>query len=206
MKKYVYTYDNYVFDLYGTLVDILTDEESEIFWRKIAKMLNSDATTVKNEYKAFCAEKAEQTESDGEFDLLEVFETLLEKHDCKTDKNEFAEKFRKASIKHIRVFPSVKKRLKDLRKNGKGVYLVSNAQSCFTRGELNRLRLLKLFDGIVISSEVGYKKPSNKIFEYAFDKFGIDKEKSIYIGNDPVDDIQGAENAGIQAHFVSRSR
>ncbi len=29
-------YDNYIFDLYGTLVDIHTDEESITFWRKIA--------------------------------------------------------------------------------------------------------------------------------------------------------------------------
>lgn len=206
MKSYVYIYDNYVFDLYGTLVDILTDEDSDKFWRKIAKMLKSDATTVKNEYKTLCAEKSLQTDSDGEFDLLEVFETMLENHSSKIDKNDFAEKFRKASIKHIRVFPNVKKRLKSLRKNGKGVYLVSNAQSCFTRAELDRLKLTPLFDDCVISSEVGYKKPSKKIFDIAFDKFGIDKDKSIYIGNDPVDDIQGAENAGIQAHFISRYR
>ena len=29
-------YDNYIFDLYGTLVDIHTDEESISFWRKVA--------------------------------------------------------------------------------------------------------------------------------------------------------------------------
>ncbi|MFR2512747.1 MAG: hypothetical protein ACLS9K_13090, partial [Lachnospira eligens] len=29
-------YKNYVFDLYGTLVDIHTDEEQELLWEKLA--------------------------------------------------------------------------------------------------------------------------------------------------------------------------
>ena len=31
-------YDNYVFDLYGTLIDIHTDESGEAFWRSIAEL------------------------------------------------------------------------------------------------------------------------------------------------------------------------
>lgn len=206
MKNYVYTYDNYVFDLYGTLVDVLTDEESDAFWRKIAKILKGNSDEIKFEYKKLCSEKTDEAGKDGEFDLLDVFEKMLLNHDCKVDEKEFAWKFRKASIKREKLFPKVKSTLKDLRKRGKGVYLISNAQSCFTRKELDKLSLTSLFDGIVISSEVGYKKPSKAIFDIAFEKFGIDKEKSIFIGNDPIDDIQGAENAGIQTHFVSRSK
>lgn len=206
MKNYVYTYDNYVFDLYGTLVDVLTDEESDAFWRKIAKILKGNSDEIKFEYKKLCSEKTDEAGKDGEFDLLDVFEKMLLNHDCKVDEKEFAWKFRKASLKREKLFPKVKSSLKDLRKRGKGVYLISNAQSCFTRKELDKLSLTSLFDGIVISSEVGYKKPSKAIFDIAFEKFGIDKEKSIFIGNDPIDDIQGAENAGIQTHFVSRSK
>ena len=29
-------YKNYIFDLYGTLVDIHTDEEQELLWEKLA--------------------------------------------------------------------------------------------------------------------------------------------------------------------------
>lgn len=206
MKNYVYTYDNYVFDLYGTLVDVLTDEESDAFWRKIAKILKGNSDEIKFEYKKLCSEKTDEAGKDGEFDLLDVFEKMLLNHDCKVDEKEFAWKFRKASLKREKLFPKVKSSLKDLRKRGKGVYLISNAQSCFTRKELDKLSLTSLFDGIVISSEVGYKKPSKAIFDIAFEKFGIDKETSIFIGNDPIDDIQGAENAGIQTHFVSRSK
>ena len=33
------TYENYLFDLYGTLVDIHTDEEPPSFWRNVSRLL-----------------------------------------------------------------------------------------------------------------------------------------------------------------------
>ena len=36
MKK---EYDNYIFDLYGTLIDIHTDEEQSILWEKMTDYL-----------------------------------------------------------------------------------------------------------------------------------------------------------------------
>ena len=35
-KKTVKRYDAYIFDLYGTLVDIHTDEARPLFWKKVA--------------------------------------------------------------------------------------------------------------------------------------------------------------------------
>ncbi|MBR5774174.1 MAG: phosphoribosylformylglycinamidine synthase subunit PurQ, partial [Clostridia bacterium] len=45
------------------------------------------------------------------------------------------------------------------------VYLLSNAQSCFTINELKECGLYDLFDGIIISSDVGRKKPYGEIFD-----------------------------------------
>lgn len=202
MKKLIYTYENYIFDLYGTLIDILTDEDSPKFWSKIAKILKGNPDEIKSDYKTQCALKSELVGDGGEIELLEVFDFLTKKYNCKLSNEDLAWAFRKASIKKERLFPNVKHNLKALKKANKGVYLVSNAQSCFTLKELKKFGLDNLFDGIIISSEVGYKKPSKEIFEIAFKKFGISKEGSLYSGNDPHDDIQGAENYGIQSHFV----
>lgn len=206
MSKISYAYDNYIFDLYGTLVDILTDEDSDSFWQKIADILNCDYVELKDVYKTLCKQKQLEVGEDGEFDLLEVFDYILKKYDCILTKEELAYKFRKASIVHERVFPFVKYRLRMLKRHNKGVYLISNAQSCFTLRELEELRLDKYFDGIVISSEVGYKKPSSQIFENALKQFDIDKSTCLYSGNDPLDDIQGAERCGIHAFLVSHKR
>lgn len=202
MSKTKYLYDNYVFDLYGTLVDILTDEDSDCFWQKIADMLNCDSVEVKTLYKSLCHQKQIEVGEEREFDLLEVFDYIVKKYKSDLTKEEFAYRFRKASIVYESVFPFVKYRLRQLKRHGKGVYLISNAQSCFTRRELKELGLDKYFDGIVISSQIGYKKPSPLIFEKAYAQFGIAKYSSLYSGNDPVDDIQGASAFGISYYLV----
>lgn len=203
MCKIKYLYDNYIFDLYGTLVDILTDEDSDCFWQKIADMLHCDSAELKATYKSLCNQKQSEVGEECEFDLLEVFDYIVKKYDSDLTKEELAYRFRKTSIVYESVFPFVKYRLRQLKRHGKGVYLISNAQSCFTRRELEELGLDNLFDGIVISSEIGYKKPSPLIFEKAFEQFGIAKSSCLYSGNDPVDDIQGASAFGIPSFLVT---
>lgn len=99
-------------------------------------------------------------------------------------------------------FRGVKTMLSDLKAAGGKVYLLSNAQSCFTVDELRSCGLYDLFDGIVISSDIGVKKPSVEAFEIALKTFNIDKENSIYVGNDMRDDILGASRAGLRTLYI----
>lgn len=99
-------------------------------------------------------------------------------------------------------FRGVKTMLSDLKAAGGKVYLLSNAQSCFTAPELHSCGLYDLFDGIVISSDIGVKKPSVEAFEIALKTFDIDKENSIYVGNDMRDDILGASRAGLRTLYI----
>ena len=112
-----------------------------------------------------------------------------------------ADEFRRLSMVRIKAFHGVKTMLRELRKVG-GVYLLSNAQACFTRKELADTGLISLFDGIIISSEVGVKKPSERVFEIAFDTFGISPADSIYVGNDMRDDILGASSVGMKSAYI----
>lgn len=193
---------NFLFDLYGTLIDIHTDESGDDFWHKIANRLgDDDFARVRDEYKGLC--KDESLGDMREFDLLRVFQRMLCKRGLdESDAPEFAIFFRETSTRKLRLFPHVKDILSGLRARGAGVYLLSNAQSCFTRHELDLLSLTPLFDGIIISSEVGYKKPSKKIFELALDRFGISKDESIYVGNDLRDDVGGAHSVGLKAVYI----
>lgn len=202
MSKNQFNYKNYAFDLYGTLVDIITDEDDICFWKKVAKKLNTTPEDLKKTYKEQCKQRVDMAGENKEFDLLEVFEYLAEKYNSPLTSNELAWFFRVASIKYERLYKHVKRKLKTLKKAGYGVYLISNAQACFTLKELENLGIGKLFDGIVISSMVGYKKPSTEIFEIAFDKFGIDKKDTLFVGNDLHDDILGAVNFGVDYYYI----
>ena len=55
---------------------------------------------------------------------------------------------------------------------------------------------------ILISSDVGVKKPSPEIFKIAFETFGISEENSVYIGNDLHDDILGASGVGMKTVYI----
>ena len=195
---------NFLFDLYGTLIDIWTDEASVAFWRKIAIHLGDGEKkyrSVKNEYLRLC--KAADLGEGREFDLTDIFRKMLNKRGIThITAEEFARHFRECSIKDLVRFPLILEMLSGLRQRGAGVFLLSNAQSCFTMHELDQMELLNLFDGIVISSDVGYKKPSEEIFKIALEKFGITPDNSVYVGNDMYDDIFGAHRSGLKTVYI----
>lgn len=196
---------NFLFDLYGTLADIHTDEEKDELWDGFAKLLGSnDGEDVKKEYHSVCKKYANMREHKFvEFDLLSVFEDMLEHHGIDKEKApEFARQFRLLSREKLRLFPCVYEILDELRALGSSVYLVSNAQACFTRDELDELGLTSHFDGILISSEAGIKKPHRAIFDVAFEKFGINENECIYVGNDMHDDVLGAHSAGLKTVYI----
>lgn len=196
---------NFLFDLYGTLADIHTDEEKNELWNGFASLLGeNDGEKVECEYHLICKEFADaRAHKFVEFDLLLVFEKMLENRGIdKSRAFEFARKFRLLSREKLKLFPHVCEMLCGLRQKGAGVYLVSNAQSCFTRDELDELGIAPLFDGILISSEAGVKKPYGEIFSIAFEKFGLNREECFYVGNDLHDDVLGANGAGLKTVYI----
>lgn len=74
--------------------------------------------------------------------------------------------------------------------------LLSNAPSGLLRGILAENDLEKLFDQIVISSEVGYAKPDPEIFHAALDRLGVPPQNAIFI-DDNKRHTDAAEAIGI---------
>ena len=199
---------NFVFDLYGTLIDIWTDESQPELWEGIALLIGDGeerAQSVREEYLSLCREAKRSEEH--EIDLLGVFEKMLEKRDVATSvAPALASEFRRLSMVRLKRFDGVKAMLTELKEAGGGVYLLSNAQSCFTIDELKSTELYDLFDGILISSDVGVKKPSKEIFNIAFDRFNITPENSVYVGNDMRDDILGASLVGMRTVYIKTAQ
>lgn len=188
---------NILFDLYGTLADIRTDEESPAFWARLAE---GGATFTRERYLARCREEADKLPQGGEIDLLRVFSALTGFEGKAL--SEFARFFREASRLRLRLFPFAAELLSALRAAGARLFLFSNAQACFTREELRILGLEDRFDGILLSSEAGVKKPSPSFFEYGFRRLGLTAEESVYVGNDLVDDVGGAHGVGMRCLYL----
>ena len=100
-------------------------------------------------------------------------------------------------------YPDVRPFLEALGRRGLDVGLISNATD-LARRVLKRLDLERYFDPIVISSEVGHRKPSRQIFDIALDQSGVASSRAIYIGDKPAVDIEGANNASLNAILIDR--
>jgi HAD superfamily hydrolase (TIGR01509 family) len=53
-----------------------------------------------------------------------------------------------------------------------------------------------LFDGIVVSGQVGYLKPYPEMYEYLLQSYDLRPEESLFV-DDQYENIQGAEGVGI---------
>ncbi len=100
-------------------------------------------------------------------------------------------------------FPDAVPALERARKLGLKTGLVSNATE-LARRVLRNLDMERLFDVIVISEEVGVRKPDPEIFRIALDRAGSSPSGTVFLGDKPATDIRGAERAGIRGILVDR--
>lgn len=86
------------------------------------------------------------------------------------------------------------------RELGFGVYLLSNISREFA-ARYREIPILSLVDGCVFSSTCGYVKPDARIFAHIVEKFGLDKESTLFV-DDNINNINGATSFGLKAyHF-----
>lgn len=205
-------YKNYVFDLYGTLVDINTDEDCEILWEKLSlfyKFKGADYSplSLKEAYKEK-VKKAQSAITDTKYpDIVieEVFNDLFKDKNVNVSKDtlyDTAHLFRVLSIKYIKLYDGVIELLELLKKKGKKVYLLSNAQRIFTLYEMKMLNIEKFFDYILFSSDFKVCKPDILFYNQLLEKLNLDKHETIMIGNDYIADIEGAYNFGIDSLYI----
>lgn len=222
-------YKNIVFDLYGTLVDIHTDEFKQEFWKKIAAYYGEHGACYEPEalsvrYGELIAEQAATMPEGAEVDLGQVFADLyaeknatifrdaLEESGCVkwTELSENTQKlivdtaasFRRFSMEKLRLFDGVIEMMDGLKATGKKIYLLSNAQALFTRAELQMTGLEGYFDGILLSSDAGYKKPSREFYGLLKERFGALPEESLMVGNDDIADCHGAAGIGMDSLYI----
>lgn len=204
-------YRNYVFDFYGTLADIRTDEEKPCLWKKMGEIYSALGAPYQPEELKRAFRRLEREETgrigtpDAEPDLTKVFALLYQEKGVPCGEGQArmtAVTFRALSREFLRAYDGVEELLGELRRRGKKVYLLSNAQTDFTRPEIRMLGLTGYFDGIFISSEQGCKKPSAAFFEKLLECFGLDPAQSVMIGNDEGADIAGANRVGMDSLYI----
>ena len=208
------TYTDLIFDLYGTLVDIHTEETSAV-WEKTALYFGYYGAhyTPEELETAFSAQiharKAKAGQSYECFPDIPFHHVMADLFRAKGITGnadslgvQAAQLFRICSTDYIRLYPHVLEALAALRQKGYRLWLLSNAQEVFTLHELRHLGLLDAFDRIYISSSFGFRKPDVRFFRALLEDQQLDPKKCLMIGNDRETDIAGAKAAGIDTFYM----
>lgn len=215
-------FDNYVFDLYGTLIDIHTDEENPDLWIKMAKYLrlgwdvNYTGPELRSAYIKICADEEEKLQKQNgarypEIQIEKVWQRLVsDKNATLAENDDNAQKirdlcvyFRETSRDKLEVYGGVVETLDKLRKNGRKIFLLSNAQRAFTEKELEETGLSDKFDKIYISSDAGIKKPQKEFLKKLIMENSLASEKTVMVGNDIFSDVGVAFANGINSIFLN---
>lgn len=200
-------YRNVLFDLYGTLVDIHTDEESEEVWKKMALFYGYyrayyAPAELRAAFKSLIREEQKKTE---EIQIETIFYQLFSRKEiCPTESMALnaCRIFRILTTEYIQLYPGTKELLESLRGQGRRLYLLTNAQRAFTGLELQLLGLDKYFEKICISSDYGVKKPNVRFFRELLEECGLRAEECLMIGNDEFCDIAGGQGAGLDTLYL----
>lgn len=203
-----------IFDLYGTLVDIHTEEDA-IVWEKTALYLgfygaHYTGPELKAAFQsAMAAREAKAGQSYECFPDIpfeQVMAELLRAKGITENVDALginaAQLFRVCSTEYIRLYPHVTEALAQLRQKGYRLWLLSNAQRVFTAYELRHLGLGSQLDGIYISSDYGCRKPDVRFYQALLREQQLDKAKCLMIGNDRQTDIAGAKAAGLATLYM----
>ena len=103
------------------------------------------------------------------------------------------------------VAPYAQKSLARLHDDGVRIVLVSN--TLWTgddelRADIADLGLGWIVDGVVTSHSVGFRKPHRAIFDRALALAGASPHESFMVGDEPYQDIFGAQRAGMRAVWL----
>lgn len=211
-------YQHCIFDLYGTLVDIRTDEDAPGLWTAMAACYREEGAAygpeeLRESYLRLVGEaeskgaplRWDAHEAHPEIQIELVFQRLFREKGVAAELSQAVQagqRFRELSTEYIRLYDGAKELLSSLRERGCKLWLLSNAQAIFTRRELERLGLSDCFDGIYLSSDCGVKKPDHRFFDLLLQEQGILPELAVMIGNDGVCDIAGARSRGLASIYI----
>ena len=87
--------------------------------------------------------------------------------------------------------------LRLLKRHGVQTAVITNGRSDLQRSIINALGFDTLVEAVVISEEVGFRKPHEEIFHIALRALACTPADAVMIGDDPVADIEGARSVGI---------
>ena len=100
---------------------------------------------------------------------------------------------------HNVIFPDSKKLLEELKRRGYITGVITNGPSVLQNHKMDTSGLRPYCDIVIVSGDIGIHKPDPEIFRYTAKKLNLKPGECVYVGDHPINDIQGALEAGMKA-------
>ncbi|WP_457556607.1 TIGR02253 family HAD-type hydrolase [Candidatus Harpocratesius sp.] len=112
--------------------------------------------------------------------------------------------YHREKVKHFHLFKDVAKTLQKLREKNIRTAIITDGSPKKQYEKILRLKLENLVDEIVISDEVAVRKPHPLLFKLFLNKFHLQPNEVIYIGDRIDKDIKPAKKVGIITVLIHR--
>jgi putative hydrolase of the HAD superfamily len=192
-----------LFDFFGTLVDYSPSRTAQGFRRSHALVPHLPYEEFLDAVDAtFAAFDRRSDLDDSEFSMCEVASALLTSVGATTDPGVFEITYLAEWQAGITVPAGLEGLLKDLRTRHR-LSVVSNTHSpAMVPGLLASLGVADLFDAVVLSVDVGRRKPHPLIYRTALDRLGIAAGDAVFVGDSYPADYLGPSALGITSFLI----
>lgn len=216
------TFDVVSLDLFNTLVYV--DRGSFDIWSHMEKALHKfpelqqklpqiSSNDIITDYYNAIRLKIRESETGEEFRNDDILSEVLEQYTkLSPDLTALASKiityYFESALPLIHPFPGLHDTLAYLKEKKYTLVLASNHSWAQNGWDvLHRYDLVEYFDRIIFSGDIGWRKPSPKVFSAALaGLFYRSKDNIIHIGDEIEADIKGALNFGIKALWIRSPR
>jgi putative hydrolase of the HAD superfamily len=143
-----------------------------------------------------------QRQRSGEFTIDEAVRLFAAERGL-ANADWFVESFREMAVESVEDFlvslPGVDQTMEELQKRGILVAVLTNGWNPLQQRKAEQAG----FRGpVLVSGEIGQRKPSIGAFERLLHVLGTEPRHTCYVGDDPHDDIAGAQDAGLQTVWI----
>ncbi|MCU4337957.1 HAD family hydrolase [Acinetobacter dispersus] len=98
-------------------------------------------------------------------------------------------------------FEHVENTIIQLKQQGYLIGLISNGRTPFQEHNFYALGITEYFSSIIVSEAVGLRKPDPAIFLLSCQQLGVHPQDCIFVGDNELADIQGAQAVGMKTIF-----
>jgi putative hydrolase of the HAD superfamily len=204
------------FDLFNTLITMEFEALKDALSRLTSSLRGNgfaiEHTDFVRAHSEAVLEFLEQTKRDGKESHNRFWiSTALAKlgHEVSPDDPHIStavDTYFSAFIQYAKLIPGTKEMLSILRQHYR-IGLLSNFTHPPAANQIiAEFDLEPFFEVVLISGDLGYRKPHLSVFEALIDQLGVEKEEIAFVGDDPEADVAGALRAGLQPVWTTYVR